>query len=346
MLSSLSRFFGKRKSLPNDFQSCVEILSWYHPEYLPTQHLALRIRDGNETHYLSFSPKIVRDRPKRSILQLRQGVDAFFVNHYEDELLIRGFRNAWPQIKDDLTTAHQQFFKKNNFKTVSDIEVLEIAGKLPAETQTKLRKLGNPTEVIELRSLNVKAMIQKMHAYKTATIPIQWSFWSGTYLHAANTHNCASIVLDLLYTGGMGNLIHSYRDVLTIAGTLLGVSYVFMNSETCLETMAALVPEIFKNAAIGLVVGRGIGGFIEGYTEIQSFLNLGSIKGKDNTTSVLGLRFVSASLSALIGFIKQGPIVPSVLTMPREVLNLAHQAKVEEEDTFSFSTNQVSAISI
>ncbi len=343
MLSFLPRFFGKRKPLPNDSQSCVEVLSWYHPEYLPTQHLALLIRDGNKTYYLSFSPKVVRNRPKRSLFQLRQGVDAIFVNHYEDELLIRGFRNAWPQIKD-LTTAHQQYFKENSFKTVSDIEILEIARELPAKTQAKLRKRGSPTEVIELRSLNITAMIQKMDTYKMANPPMQWSFWSGTYLHAANTHNCASIILDLLYTGGMGNLVHCNRDVLTIAGTLLGASYILMNSQTYLETIAELVLEALKGATIGLVIGRGVGGFIEGYTGIQSFLNLGSLKGKDNIASVLGLRFVSASLSALVGFIKQGPIVPSLLTMPREVLNLAHQAKVEEEDTFSVSTYQVPAI--
>jgi len=342
MLSSLYKFFGKRQPLPNGLQGCVEILAWYHPECVPAQHIVLLIRDAGEKHYLSFSPRVLHGLSERSFCQLREGVDGIFVDNYEDELLIQGFRNAWPNINNDLTEAQQTFIKNNTFKKLSDIEILELTQHFSFNKKAELRQLGEPTEVIELRSLNVEAMINKINLYKTASTPMKWASWSGTFLHKPNTHNCASIVLDVLYTGGLGHLIHSNRDLLTAAGALLGASYALIYNKAYLETLTEIAIQTVQYAVGGLVLGRATGGAMEGYTEIQSFLNLVAIQGKDNIGSVLGLRFGITLLSAVVGLIKQGSIVPSIVTLPREVLNLVYQAKVREEETFSFSTHQLS----
>lgn len=58
MLGSLSRLFGKCEALLNDVHSHFEVLSWYHPEHIPAQHLALRIQNADQMYYLSFAPKI------------------------------------------------------------------------------------------------------------------------------------------------------------------------------------------------------------------------------------------------------------------------------------------------
>lgn len=329
----LSRFFktlvGSRSAV-TDFTQCVEVLAWYHPECVPSQHMALRIRELGHIHYLSFSPKSLHGLAERPFLDLPKGVEGVFIPTYEDELLIQGFRNAWPAIQNELSDQQKSFISRSSIRKISDIEILGIAQskQFSHERKEELRKIGKPTEIIELRTLDINAMVTKLNQFKSPETNMQWASFCGTYKHQKNTHNCASIVLDLLYEGGMGAMITSNNDLLGLAGTLLGVGYTYFTGYYWLH--------IIKNISFGLLFGRCIGGAYEGYTGIQSFLNLLSTQGKDNCGSILGLRVLSTCFSAIVGVIKPGPVVPAFLTIPRNVLDLAHQAKVDEENIALF----------
>lgn len=169
-------------------------------------------------------------------------------------------------------------------------------------------------------------MEEKINILKTQT---KWAFWAGSYFHPPNTHNCASIVLDVLYAGGLGWLTVSTNDLLGIAGSLLGAGYfAFMGSK---DWLSALV-----NIAVGFVVGRGFGGAYDGYNQIQSFLNTVASQGRDNMGTVLGLRLAGTLLPMLIGIVKPGRVVSAYMTLPQDVVSLAHQAEVEERAKYSF----------
>jgi hypothetical protein len=127
----------------------------------------------------------------------------------------------------------------------------------------------------------------------------------------------------------MGNLLTSTQDVMGIAGLLVAAGViVFEGSQNWQLIIAELVT--------GLIGGRALGGAYEGYLGVQTFLNVAASQGKDDFGTVLGLRILSLALFPIIGALKAGPLVPAFLTIPREVLLLAAQAKHEEESVNSF----------
>jgi hypothetical protein len=329
-LAFFSQLAGYRKPLlkENNLFDYAEVIAWYHPEFCASQHTALRlVRNGIETHYLSFSPINLTAASKTPFAKLRVGIDAHFVPSYEDELLIQGFRNAWPDIKSELNGRQKSYLKNDSLKNVSDFHILAITAELSPERQAQIKKqFGRPSEVIELRSLNFEAMAERMEFLMEPDNLTKWAPWSGSYFRGAGAHNCASIVLDVLYAGGM----HTYsNDLLTAAGLLLGAGYfVFCDHHAWLEAVIDI--------AVGCAASRAVAGAREGYLGIQSFLNVMATQGADNLPALLGLRFTSTLLCSVIGILKSGPLVPAFLTLPRDVMTLAQQAKVEEEVLFNY----------
>lgn len=332
LLKFFSRLAGLRKPMfnPGNLYDYAEVLSWFHPECTPAQHVVLRIvKGGQETHYLSFAPKRLEVWSTRSYFQTRHGIEAAFINSYEDELLLQGFRNAWPAIKSELNTQQLSLIKNDSIKKVSDYEILQIARDLSDAKKAELRDRGKPGEVIQLRSLDLHAMSKKVESFTSAEGRTTWASWAGTCFHEKDTYNCAAMVLEVLYAGGLSDLISSKNDLLGELGLLIGAGYfVFQNSQNWLDAVIDL--------GVGFAAGRCLGGIYEGYTGIQTYLDVISAQGKDNIFSVLGLRLLSTSLAAVIGTLKPGIVVPAVLALPRDTLNLAHQAKIEEEDGFTY----------
>lgn len=329
----INRFFyklsGTRTPLKEKIaHSRVEILAWYHPLCIPAQHMALRVVHEGEEHYLSFSPDSLLGLSEKQFLELRKGVKASFVRMYDDELLIQGFRNAWPQIKEELNQEQLSILHYGSIKKVSDVEILEITKYFTNEKNNELRAKGHPSEIVILYSLDTKRMLEKINQLKEKADSITWASWAGTSFHQENTYNCASIVLEVLYEGGFDKLISSSNDLLGISGLLLGTTFTLVTQPLWITAIIQIV--------VATMSGRGLGGAYEGYTGIQSFLNLAASQGHDNLGSVLGLRVLTALFSAFLGAVKTGPVFPAFLTIPRDVLDLTHQAKTEEEAIYSF----------
>lgn len=311
-MSALRLFYhliGKRIPPINCLTDMAEIIMWDHPDYLPAQHIALKIIRHGAHYYLSFSPSTRRGLEERS--NLRSGVPGYFVENFEDDLLIQGVRLSPPKEQKEIID-----------KPLNEVTVIEIlANAKQSQHSSTIKQYGRPQEVIQLHHLDLDKMIEKIKRLKSTAA--QWAAWSGTYFHKPNSYNCASVVLDVLYEGGLGHLISAKHDLLGIAGMLLGIGYVYFYSQTWIIN--------FFNIALGILIGRGVGGMLEGYIGIQSFLNLTARQHKDDTPTLLGLRILSTCFSAFIGLVKPGPVIPAFLTLPRDIMNLAQQAKMEEE---------------
>ena len=320
------KLLGLRKPLVTreNLHDYVEVICWKNPWLLTGHHLGLRIiREGEEVAYLSFVPV---DWPSAVKMPWRAPAEAFFID-YQDDLLYQGFRNSWPEYADVLTPEQKLLLQENSIKRVNDRDGLQIAKLFPEEIQHELRK-RNHSDVVILRSLDLDCMTREIESYINKETPLSWTFWGKASLFGhAKVHNCGSIVLDILYKGGLRNLLISTQDLMGFAGLLIGAGYAFQFDS---EWSGALI-----ETAVGFFAGRCLGGMYEGFTGIQSFLNLLNAERRDNILSTLGLRLTSVMLSGLIATVKPGALVPAVLVTPRDVMNLVNQALQEEEAIYS-----------
>jgi hypothetical protein len=323
MLVRFNKLIGNRAPLLNNAGDSVELFSWYHPIYAPGHHLALRITKGQEVHYLSISPAAQPNFHGCSLFDLRKGFDAYFIATHEDECLIQGFRNQWPAIKAEMNAALQLLTPDETLKKISDKTIFEIASQLPLTIQAELISKGQPQHVIQLCSLELDPMIAKINYLKSAESRTKYALWSGTKMQERNTYNCASSALYVLAAGGFSNLMQSNKELFTIAGALLGAAYAFSYKQAWQQAI--------KNILISTLIARGIDGAMQGYTDIQAYLNYNAAKGKNHFSAAIAFRMLSTLLGGLIGAIKPGPIVTTVITLPAGVLELALQAKREEE---------------
>jgi hypothetical protein len=332
MISRFNKLVGNRQSIPNAPNDSVEIFAWHHPIYAPAHHVALRVTQGSEVHYLSLSPTTHPNYSGCSLFDLRIGIEGHFLNSYEEELLIQGFRKAWPAIKDALnenqklllpteTAGHADIMKK-----LTDKAALQIASFFPLDVQNELRIKGAPVQVIQLRSLNLESMIAKIKLLKSPESKTKWALWSATRIQEKNTYNCASSVFSVLDEGGFHNLIESSNYLLGIAGGLMGALYAYSYSQSWRDSI--------KNIAISTLVARGIGGAYDGYTGVQSYLDFNLTKGKESHGAAIALRMLSSTLSGFMGAMLPGPMVPSVIAMPVEMMKLTREAKEEEDARF------------
>lgn len=339
MMRFFNKCVGNRAPLPNGIKDSVRVYCWGPDKLLPALHISLEITRGGERYYVSFSPHSIEGLEHLSIQQMRSGIPAYFLGSFEEERLYRGFKRAH---EDD-----------EEIKKLRHEDILKRAQQLPSQTQESLKILGNPNETVELHSLDLEKMIKRVRFLKRRSdiqselklsqtehphYETKWASWASTDFHQKDTYNCSSIILDVLYEGGLNNLISTYHDTLGAAcgllGTALGIAS-YMNNRILQEAVLKLATTLFA--------GRGVGGFIDGWNDMQSILNLSARNAKPDPTqqnfSILkngaqhiGLRLMSATFSSLVALIKYGPIVPDLLaTTPELVMNLVHQAKREED---------------
>jgi hypothetical protein len=327
MLVRVNKLIGHRAPLLNNNGDSVELFSWYHPIYAPAHHLALRITKGQEVHYLSIAPVTQPNHHGCSLFDFRKGTDAYFIASHEDECLIQGFRNQWPAIKKEMTEAQKLLTPDDTLKKISDKTIFEIASQLQETAQAKLRSKGQPQHVIQFCSLELTPMIEKIKHLKSPENNTKYALWSGSKIQEKNTYNCASSALYVLAAGGFGNLMQSNKELFTIAGALLGAAYAFSYKQAWQQAI--------KNILISTLIARGIDGAMQGYTDIQAYLNYNAAKGKNHFSAAIGFRMLSTILGGFIGSIMPGPIVSTVITLPAGVLALALQAKSEEEARYA-----------
>jgi hypothetical protein len=330
MIARFHKLVGNRLPLKIAVNDSVEIFAWYHPIYAPAHHVALRITKGQEIYYLSISPTIHPNFSGCSLFDLRKGIDANFLSSYEDELLVQGLRNTWPAIKDTFNEEQKKLIPaetsipSETMKKITDREALEIARLFPVEMQDKLRLKGTPVQTIQLRSLDLDPMIARIKLLTAPENKTKYALWSDTKLQEKCTYNCASAIYSVLAEGGFGNLIESSNYLFGIAGALIGASYAYNYATSWRDAV--------KDITIATLAGRGIGGAYDGYTGIQSYLNFNVAKGKDSQSAAIAFRILSTTLSGFIGAIMPGPVIPSVIAMPADIMKLASEAKSEEDD--------------
>ncbi len=279
-------------------------------------------------HYLSFGPAKSEGLSHLPLLfgkvTQRTGVVGNFTETYKDDLLIQGLRNA-------ALNEEKGIDLPPNLKKMSPLEVLVHAKEnYTSATKARLRELGKPADVIRLRTLDLNKMIIRIQQYKTDK-EMHWAFFSGTYFHKEHRHNCASIILDVLYAGGLDQVAPaSYNNLTGLVGGLLGVAYAYHQWDHSSAQSNAWI--IASSAAIG----RATGAAYDGYHGIQSFLNVVTKEERDSWGSVLGLRINSAVCSAIVGIFKSGPFNSGLLTLPEEVGYIAVNASRNEQSLYTF----------
>lgn len=350
------RFFntlvGNRQPLPNGIKDGVKIYCWGPTRCITALHIGIEVNRGSERHYLSFYPYSVD--ADRSLSQIRTGTAAYFEENFDMECSYQGYRKA---------NDHDPEIINLNAEVIFD-----RISKLPREEQAELRRLGSPNDTIELHSLDLEKMIQKI-AYFKRVAPLQaeskqldkaepllsseehkdspayeakWGAWASVKLHQKDTYNCSSMALEVLYAGGLQNLTSTLHDAMGVAGGLLGTGLgvaSYLNNR--------VLQEAFIKLAIGFFGSRGAGGFVEGWVDMQSVLNLAVRSEKPDATPQtvptrckkalktgaqhIGLRLMGATLSTFVSLVKSDRFIPDwFATTPELVMSIARQAKDNE----------------
>ncbi len=311
---------GKRLPWPNDKCNFVKVNLFKHSQ-LTAGHISLEIHHEDECCYISLMTDIHENFSNHSLFQLRKGVASYFVPSLQEECQIHGFINSGPHIWQHVPAA----FKNKRGETLTAKEVLEIVKQLPIEIQQSLIELGKPHNTLILYSLDTQKMMRVAKSFRNNQ-EILWASFTGTGSHQKNTHNCANIGLEILYAGGMADLLIPEREIFGIMGGLLGVAYTFTHCESLVN--------IIVGFAIGFITGRLVGGAVEGYRDIQNFLNIVTNQRQDQLSTLLALRMASVLLGSFATLLPGGPNFTSILTLPNNVFTLALQAKNIEEATY------------
>jgi hypothetical protein len=344
MINFLYQLTGYRDRSPNAMDDKVTLYEFSHPIYNPSSHLGLLVEKGGQPYYFSFSPKDARGLKEIPFGMLREGREGFVLSDFEEETLLWGFRHAWnddfpAQLKDNQIEKFLNYFDENrqtvgepsdfirkNFKYLSDCQLLEIAKLFPDATKSTLKSHGQPDGMTVLKTLDLDAMIAKMKHFEDK--PPTWAPWASTYLHKENTYNCGSIILDILYTGKMGRLVTSSATQWSMVGALLGLLSLIKTDEAALVCAAI---------GIGFAGGRVAGGAYDGCKNVQYFFNMNANTENDKTSIVVGLRILSIFFGAILGPLKTGPFFPAFLTLPKNVMSLATEAKAAEDSCYGLN---------
>jgi hypothetical protein len=221
-------------------------------------------------------------------------------------------------------TAEQRALTDNGSITqLSDCELYNLALLFDKDL---LLKHGNPSFTIRIKTLDLAVMIKRIDALELQA-PL-WASWSGSYWHQENTYNCASIVLKILYEGGMRDKVHSHAFFYSIVGLFLGlVSLSFTHAPAL----------VFCSLIIGCIGGRFLGGLMDGFEDIQPFLDLVASESRDDIGTVLGLRLAASLCVAFVSLFKAGPIFPDYLALPHHVEALTEEARHFDESRYQFT---------
>jgi hypothetical protein len=214
---------------------------------------------------------------------------------------------------------------RSHFKSLGDSEILAVAKKFDKNKErmeAHLHAHGEPEKTI-LKTCDLKAMLDKMNEYSRSKPT--WAPWAGTYFHQENTHNCSSIILDILYAGKMDRLLTSSATKLSYVGALLGLL-------SLMKTDDPLV--IAASIGIGFLGGRAVGGAWDGFSNAQHFFNMNAGTKHEKTSTIIGFRLMSTMMGAVIGMMKWGPFFPAYITLPKNVVALAKEAAEVEDSIY------------
>lgn len=335
MFTLLYTCLGLRRASPNPIEcNTVTLYIWQHAIYNPSGHLGLCVRTGSPDaqleNYFSLSPKSLEGIDDIPPLRLRDGRPARITDSFAEEKLIWGCRRHWAGLKYTLNQEQKDLLPYDlSITKISDETMLQIAGKFDGPTQRRLISLGEPNDVITLKTLDVDKMKSKIEAYKNSSPPLQWAALAGTYAHPAHGHNCASVVLSILYAGGMDKLVISPHAMAMSLG-------IFAAAITCFAVGQPTVAEGVIRVLIGAAMGIAAGGIYEGCGDIQPLLDTMPVLKRDSFPTIFGLRLLCMIVTPILSIGKIGHTFPAYLTMPKQVVALAQEAQRAEDHAYKF----------
>lgn len=291
----------------------AELLVWGHPVYNPAYHLGVRIQSQGKEHYFSFSPISLDGTTSMSLGELHQGRESYAITSYDNEKLIWGLRKKWIRLRGILSDEQKALLPNDlSIAQVSDKILLDVAVLFPSSIQSELSLVYEP-EKISLNHCDVTTMIKKIKHFCTDEGRQLWAPWAGSLWRNKDTHNCASIILEILYAGKLKRFAHSMHDILGVVGAFIGFSVsLIIQPEVCLlSTLGAFI------------IGRVLGGAYEGYVDIEYYLQMRKLLKKDSAIVIIGFKVLSSILCAVAGVFIYGPIFPALITMPINVVALA-----------------------
>jgi hypothetical protein len=293
-----------------DRQSYAKI-SLFEYRHFHAKHVSIEVCYKGDKEYISFVTDIIPDFGDSSNpFKLRNGIPAFFIPSFKDECQLCGFLNH-PKIKT-------KFAKKKRTAR----ENLEIIKDLSLKEKEKLQKLCHPQNVITLFGLDAEKMLRHARQLKENE-KISWAPFAGTLNHQPHVYNCASMVMELLYVGGIASLLSGRIKLHGYIGALLGFAYVLAHCPTIINLIYGII--------VGFIAGGIIGGACEGFNNIQYFLNVLAREQKDSLSAVLGLRATSIFLHSFLRIFPSTLTQSSILALPAHVFDMAQEAKKQED---------------
>ncbi|MFI4957476.1 MAG: hypothetical protein ACHQAX_09775 [Gammaproteobacteria bacterium] len=289
----------------------AELLVWGHPVYNPGHHLGLKIHDKGDDHYFSFSPISLEGTARMPFKACHQGREAYVMTSYAHEQLIWGVRKKWLRLQSKLNPEQLVLLPENlSIAQVSDKTLLEIALLFPPSIQSELSMVYEPERFV-LNNLDIESMISKIRHFKSDSGKQLWAPWAGSLWRNRNTHNCASIILEILYAGKLRRRVHSPHDMASI---LVGLGCFMVSLLLKMQPIEMLIA-----MTAGFFIGRILGGAYEGYDGINHYLQMRKLLYKDPIRVIIGFKLFSSLVCAIAGIFIYGPIFPALITMPKNV---------------------------
>lgn len=301
----------------------ADLVGWEHDIYNPSGHVGLSIKHGSERRYISFSPRSTEGLKTTPFMQLGNGRPAVLTTNMKADKMLWGLRRCWNELRNNLTSEQLALTDNGSITHLSDHELHNLTLLFD---ENMLLDNGSPSFTIRLKTLDLAAMIKRIDSLTSQTG--LWAFWSGAHWHEPKTYNCASIVLKVLYEGGMRDKVHSHAFYCSVMGLFLGFTALSMTRNPAF---------IFCGLVLGFISGRFAGGMMDGYQDIQPFLDLVANESKDDMGTLLGLRIASSLSVAFASLLRSGPIFADYFALPRHVESLAEEARHFDDSRHLFA---------
>lgn len=255
------------------------------------------------TNVSYWHQKDIEECEKGGANVIYKGIQCFWVGEHKTDCLIQGYRD--------------EDSKSSIIKTLENIEKLEFKG------------MVQPSLSINLYQLDFDKMVRVFSEYKKDK-ESKWATLAGrgNFLQNKNIHNCASIILFLLFEGGIGDSTIGYGRMLSQAGFLLGVLLSLGQFYSISLTQYILMPFVVA------IAGAAVGGAIDGYRDSQSFID---IVNKSNKNSIVNasIMLVSVIISSIGSIFLVQRAINSFVTSPQNVIDICRWAsKAEQSRSF------------
>ena len=267
---------------------------WPQTDRNSAGHVSLEIVNDGKKHHVSYWHQRDIEQCKKDKLKTQyHGVEPFWVNTFEEDCLIEGYRH---------------YSADNPQLNARDI--------LQKCRETQFHAPMQPVQSIKLFFLNIGKMLKAFSEYKANAH--KWAFFSGWQHHAEGAHNCSSIVLFLLHEGGIEPLVTSYAESLRNVVLIISVM-----------TSVFWASSIFKLCALTLLsglAGSAVGGGIDGYQDVQPFMRVLEITKKDSFAAKTGITLSAILMSSILAVLQNTHYFVSRFTLPGNVLAIVMQA--------------------